>query len=177
MACTVTNLKNASCVCTRRRVMGSGSMISMMRLLLSLFEASTRRNGLVLSCASSPAGANDARERESSSCHSSRTACRTKAKGPCGWHGGGGSPQKGSVIRMITITGLFHPARHGTRRPGALHSRWFGRGRRRRNRGRELEARQIFENAIEIADLHRMLLHHGRHGSGELIDLPRSDTT
>src|SRR3989475_3659215 len=82
-----------------------------------------------------------------------------------------------SVIRMFTITALFHPARHGTRRPGALHSRWFGRGRRRRIRGRELKARQIFENAIEIADLHRMLLHHGRHGSGELIDLPRSDTT
>src|SRR5712691_3156422 len=82
-----------------------------------------------------------------------------------------------SVIRMITITALFHPARHGTRRPVALHSRWFGRGRRRRNRGRELKARQIFENAIEIADLHRMLLHHGRHGSGELIDFPRSDTT
>src|SRR2546425_2102856 len=90
-----------------------------------------------------------------------------------------------SVIRMITITALFHPARHGTRRPVALHSRWFGRwprrhGRRlgsaalgrsrRRNRGRERKARQIFENAIEIADLHRLLLHHGRHGSGELID-------
>jgi len=33
------------------------------------------------------------------------------------------------------------------------------------------------ENAIEIADLHRMLLRHGRQGSGELIDFPRSDTT
>src|SRR5205809_3303869 len=83
--------------------------------------------------------------------------------------GGDGYPQKGlgencgkrrdangerescvgsSVIRMITITALFHPARHGTRRPGALHSRWFGRGRRRRIRGRALKARQIFENAI-----------------------------
>src|SRR5712691_1103446 len=77
-----------------------------------------------------------------------------------------------SVIRMITITALFHPARHGTRRPVALHSRWFGRWRRR-----HVKARQILENAIQIADLHRMLLHHGRHGSGELIDLPRSDTT
>src|SRR5206468_4231970 len=77
-----------------------------------------------------------------------------------------------SVIRTITIAALFHPARHRTRRPVALHSRWFGRWWRR-----HVKARQIFENAIEIADLHRMLLHHGRHGSGELIDLARSDTT
>src|SRR5436853_6592225 len=65
-----------------------------------------------------------------------------------------------SVIRMITITALFHPARHWRRR----HGRRLGRdslGRsRRRKRGRELKARQIFENATEIADLHRMLLHH-----------------
>jgi hypothetical protein len=33
------------------------------------------------------------------------------------------------------------------------------------------------ENAIEIADLHRMLLQHGRQGSGELVDVRRSDTT
>src|SRR5713101_4732662 len=71
---------------------------------------------------------------------------------------------------MITITALFHPARHGTRRPVALHSRWFGRWW-----CRHVKARQIFENAIEIADLHRTLLHHGRHGSGELIDLTRYD--
>src|SRR5437899_2775125 len=72
------------------------------------------------------------------------------------------------------------------------HRRWFGRWRRRhgrrlgsdslgrsrrRNRGRDLEARQVLENAIEIADLHRMPLHHGRHASGELIDVRRSDTT
>ena len=107
--------------------------------------------------------------------------------------GGDGYPQKGlgencgkrrdangerescvgsSVIRTITIAALFHPARHRTRRQVALHSRWFGRWWRR-----HVKARQIFENAIEIADLHRMLLHHGRHGSGELIDLARSDTT
>jgi hypothetical protein len=116
--------------------------------------------------------------------------------------GGDGYPQKGlgencgkrrdangerescvgsSVIRMITITALFHPARHWRRRHGRrLGSDSLGRSRRRsrcRNRGRELKARQIFENAIEIAALHRMLLHHGRHGSGELIDFPRSDTT
>src|SRR6266571_5869196 len=82
-----------------------------------------------------------------------------------------------SVIRTITITALFHPARHWRRR----HARRLGSDSlsrsRRRNRGRELVARRIFENAIEIADLHRMLLHHGRHDSGELIDFPRSDTT
>src|SRR5213593_2511684 len=241
MACTVTSLKNASCVCTSRRVIGSGSMISMMRLLLSLSETSMRRNALVLSCASrlaivaydaalkmkKPSAATRGHETsgrmpqksrsrlprvitaEPSQAIASRTVPKLplrvarrvrpvlttlvseshhhvtvpgrrvvrRPRAPAAGMGGGGSPQKGSVIRMITITGLFHPARHGTRRPGALHSRWFGRGRRRRNRGRELEARQIFENAIEIADLHRMLLHHGRHGSGELIDLPRSDTT
>src|SRR5205809_7946060 len=78
---------------------------------------------------------------------------------------------------MITITALFHPARHWRRRHARrLGSDSLGRSRRR-NRGRELEARQIFENAIEIADLHRMLLHHGRNGSGELIDLPRSVTS
>src|SRR5207245_9600143 len=78
---------------------------------------------------------------------------------------------------MVTITALFHPARHWRRRHARrLGSDSLGRSRRR-NRGRELEARQIFENAIEIADLHRMLLHHGRQGSGELIDFPRSDTT
>src|SRR5439155_21389531 len=78
---------------------------------------------------------------------------------------------------MTTITALFHPARHWRRRHARrLGSDSLGR-RRRRNRGRELEARQIFENDIEIADLHRMLLHHGSQGSGELIDFPRSDTT
>src|SRR2546428_1570939 len=84
-----------------------------------------------------------------------------------------------SVIRMITITALFHPARHWRRRQ-RLGSDSLGRSRRR-NRGRDFAARRIarriFENAIEIADLHRMLLHHRRHGSGELIDFPRSDTT
>src|SRR3989454_3513940 len=68
---------------------------------------------------------------------------------------------------MVTITALFHPARHWRRRHARrLGSDSLGRSRGR-NRGRELEARQIFENAIEIADLHRMLLHHGRQGSGE----------
>src|SRR5437762_9955528 len=92
--------------------------------------------------------------------------------------GGDGYPQKGlgencgkrrdangerescvgsSVNRMITITALFHPARHWRRR----HGRRLGRDslgrRRRRNRGRELKACQIVENAIESADLHRML--------------------
>src|SRR5438132_462707 len=86
-----------------------------------------------------------------------------------------------SVIRMITITALFHPARHWWRRHARrLGSDSLGRSRRR-NRGRDFGARRIarriFENAIEIADLHRMLLHHGRHGSGELIDFPRSDAT
>src|SRR6266702_1004108 len=82
-----------------------------------------------------------------------------------------------SVIRTITITALFHPARHWRRRHARrLGSDSLGRSRRR-NRGRELVARRIFENAIEIADLHRMLLHHGRHDRGELIDFPRSDTT
>src|SRR5207245_4215485 len=78
-----------------------------------------------------------------------------------------------SVIRTITITALFHPARHWRPR----HARRLGSDSLGRNRGRELEARQIFENAIEIADLHRMLLRHGRQGSGELIDFPRSDPT
>src|SRR5213592_1102821 len=82
-----------------------------------------------------------------------------------------------SVIRTITIAALFHPARHWRRRHARrLGSDSLGRSRRR-NRGRELVALRIFENAIEIADLHRMLLHHGRQGSGELIDFPRSDTT
>src|SRR5881396_643527 len=177
MACTVTNLKNASCVCTRRRVMGSGSMISMMRLLLSLSEASTRRNALVLSCASrlaivaydaalkmkKPSAATRGHETSGRMPQKSRSrlprvitaepsqaiASRTVPKLPLrvarrvrpvlttlvseSHHHvtvpgrrvvrrprapaagmGGGSPQKGSVIRMITITGLFHPARHGT---------------------------------------------------------------
>src|SRR5437762_12764414 len=78
---------------------------------------------------------------------------------------------------MTTITALFHPARHWRRR----HARRLGSDSlgpsRGRSRGRELEARQILENDIEIADLHRMLVHHGRQGSGELIDFPRSDTT
>src|SRR5881409_3234880 len=78
---------------------------------------------------------------------------------------------------MTTITALFHPARHWRRRHARrLGSDSLGRSRRR-NRGRELEARQILENAIEIADLHRMPLNHGPHGSDELIDLRRSDTT
>src|SRR6266700_2187365 len=85
-----------------------------------------------------------------------------------------------SVIRMITITALFHPARHCRRRHARrLGSDSLGRSRRR-NRGRDFGARRIarrvLENAVEIADLHRMLLHHGRQGSGELIDFPRSDT-
>src|SRR2546426_5780211 len=82
-----------------------------------------------------------------------------------------------SVIRTITITALFHPARHWWRR----HARRLGSDSLGRNRGRDFGARRIarriLENAIEIADLHRMLLHHGRQGSGELIDFPRSDTT
>src|SRR2546421_8916652 len=82
---------------------------------------------------------------------------------------------------MITITALFHPARRWRRRHARrLGSDSLGRSRRR-NRGRDFRARRIarriFENAIEIADLHWMLLHHGRQGSGELIDVPRSDTT
>src|SRR5437667_6325705 len=78
---------------------------------------------------------------------------------------------------MTTITALFHPARRWRRRHARrLGSDSLGRSRRR-NRGRELVALRIFENAIEIADLHRMLLYHGRHDSGELIDFPRSDTT
>src|SRR5207247_88427 len=86
-----------------------------------------------------------------------------------------------SVIRMITITALFHPARHWRRRHARrLGSDSLGRSRRR-NRGRDFGARRIarriLENAIEIADLHRVLLHHGRQGSGELIDSPRSETT
>src|SRR6266550_1438169 len=86
-----------------------------------------------------------------------------------------------SVIRMITITALFYPARHCRRRHARrLGSDSLGRSRRR-NRGRDFGARRIarriFENAIEIADLHRVLLHHGRQGSGELIDFPRFDTT
>src|SRR6266480_2691993 len=86
-----------------------------------------------------------------------------------------------SVIRTITITALFHPARHWRRRHARrLGSDSLGRSRRR-NRGRDFGARRIarriLENAIEIADLHRVLLHHGRQGSGELIDFPRSDTT
>src|SRR5256885_3183193 len=52
----------------------------------------------------------------------------------------------------------------------SLGSDSLGRSRRR-NRGGDFGARRIarriFENAIEIADLHRMLLHHRRHGSGE----------
>src|SRR5207247_9264394 len=82
---------------------------------------------------------------------------------------------------MITITALFHPARHWRRRHARrLGSDSLGRSRRR-NRGRDFGARRIarrmLENAIEIADLHRMLLHHGHHGSGEVIDAPRSDAT
>src|SRR5207249_8535656 len=85
-----------------------------------------------------------------------------------------------SVIRTITITALFHPARHWRRRHARrLGSDSLGRSRRR-NRGRDFGARRIarriFENAIEIADLHQLLLHHGRQGRGELIDFPRSDT-
>src|SRR5437764_11608787 len=90
------------------------------------------------------------------------------------------NPQS-SVIRMITITALFHPARRWRRR----HARRLGSDSRGRSRGRNRRrdfgsrriARRILENAIEIADLHWMLLDHGRQGSGELIDFPRSDTT
>src|SRR2546422_2051074 len=61
---------------------------------------------------------------------------------------------------MITITALFHPARHWRRRHArGLGSDSLGRSRRR-NRGGGLIARRIFENDIEIADPHRML-HHG----------------
>ncbi len=102
-----------------------------------------------------------------------------------------GSRRRSSVIRRLTIAALFHPARHCRLRHGRrLGSRSDSLGRRRRrlgrdslgrsrgrNRGRELEARQMLENALEIADPHRMLLHHGRQGSGELIDFPRSNTT
>src|SRR6266487_5762714 len=60
-----------------------------------------------------------------------------------------------SVIRTITITALFHPARHWRRR----HARRLGSyslGRRgRRNRGGDFGARRIahriLENANEIA--------------------------
>src|SRR3989475_13227015 len=68
-----------------------------------------------------------------------------------------------SVIRMITITALFHPARHWRRRQ-RLGSGSLGRSRRR-NRGRDFGARRIacriFEKAIGIADIIRSLLDHG----------------
>src|SRR5207245_8361549 len=81
-----------------------------------------------------------------------------------------------SVIRTITITALFHPARHWRRRHARrLGSDSLGR-RRRRSRGGGLIARRSFENDIEIADPHRLLVHHGSQGSGELIDFTRSDT-
>src|SRR5258705_11987523 len=78
---------------------------------------------------------------------------------------------------MITIPALFHPARRWRRRHARrLGSDSMGRSRRRTG-GRELEARQVFENDIESTDLHRKLVHHGREGSDELNDFPRSDAT
>src|SRR5439155_12145572 len=61
-----------------------------------------------------------------------------------------------SVIRMITISALFHPARRWRRRHARrLGSDSLGRSRGR-NRGRDFGsrriARRILENAIESAD-------------------------